>query len=317
MSKIAFILAIIAIIAPITWDHLKAQTGIEVHLLQTAKLVEPSEKLDKLEIRYDGKVVTKVTRVTFSVVNSGRIPITKADFITPLIVRFPDSAELLDIRVNKRIPSDTEVKITESFNEGSFNLAFELLNPGDQIIFTALLGGEYTKMNASARVVNMPQLVVIDRSRDEERRSKVTTLIYVIGGISFLFLLSSISIFLSEIGENPKTKRDLLLSNNRFSSLKTKDEYLEFVLNDELSKPLSLNARQDLRAEIFAVNETEFDAPTRARFNRLIASEIASPGLKETLLPLCVAAISIFGLWYACSNIYEAYYVIKLSNLQP
>ncbi len=314
MTVITLIIGAVGIVTPIAWDYLKSRTMIEVQLLQAAKLLEPSEKIEKLEIRYDGKPIARVTRVMFAITNTGRTPIRAADFVTPLTVRFPTTAEMLDVRIERKIPADIEIKKIENFIDGSINVGFELLNPGDYVVFAVLLGGDFTKMNASARVANMPEILLTDRSKDGERKAKVSWWIYPLGLFSLLFfLMGSVAIFTIVPAER-KLKQKIKTGEYKFPIFTTKAEYRAFIRKGELSSLLSDTSTNYFEQKLNNLrNEDISNEKIRAELNELIAAQAVGNNMSI----FGVIFLIIFptaSLWYVTSTLYEAFTTIKIVN---
>ena len=111
-SIITVVLGALGVGAPIGWDWYKSRKALEVQLLNLTKIIDPAEKLEKLEIRYAGELIPSLSRVTFSIVNTGRTPIEGSHFVSPVTITFSDKARLLEVKTERREPENLDVQQT-------------------------------------------------------------------------------------------------------------------------------------------------------------------------------------------------------------
>ncbi len=107
-------------------------------------------ELSSLELTYKGAPVSRLTAVTIEVRNSGTRPIQKADFESPVVLRFQDPSNILAVTLSERAPQDLKPVITMDSTGVSF--APLLLNPGDRFRLTAQIRGEFNEPTVEARI---------------------------------------------------------------------------------------------------------------------------------------------------------------------
>ena len=195
LTIFGIVVAIVGIIVPIAWDHYKSRSALELQHLATITLVEKTEGLDKLKILYDGRPITSVSRLTFALVNSGRTPIRKEDLVLAPTLRFTNTVELLEFHTERLVPNNLQVDSDLNATNLTLSLSFPLLNPSDLVQFSVLVAGRPPSYEASARIVGVNSLTVIDRAKElEKERRRVSWNVYVSGILGVFFLLGAAAI---------------------------------------------------------------------------------------------------------------------------
>lgn len=100
------------ILAPIIWDLYKTTSALELHHVSNIKLVESVELFEKLQLTYDGRPVSTLSRHTFSLINTGRTPILKNALILPPTLEFQGNVEILEVIEDATSPQDLDVTYT-------------------------------------------------------------------------------------------------------------------------------------------------------------------------------------------------------------
>jgi len=113
---------------------------LSYEIIFNSPLLSSSKELEgKIQITFDGKPVSNIQLVEIKLINSGNVPITKADYEREVIFNFGDKAKILTADVAKTEPNSIKIwtHLLYANNFASFNGV--LLNPGDKIFFKFLL----------------------------------------------------------------------------------------------------------------------------------------------------------------------------------
>ena len=97
----------------------------------------PAERLKNLAFLVGERRVSNIELATVRITNSGSAPIPRSDFDEDLIVQFPEKAELLTAEVRRTVPEAMKIDATQS--KTRFVIKPMLLNPGDEIVVSAVL----------------------------------------------------------------------------------------------------------------------------------------------------------------------------------
>ena len=192
----------LGVVAPILWDLWNSRSEITLTLRQSATLVQKEQALEKLAIQYGGKPIDALSKIVFSLENTGRTAITNEDVITPLQLSFSE-AEVLEVNVGKSSPTDLGAQLEHDNKE--VRIRFPLFNSGDAIEFNVLLSGKNVAYSASARIKNIKRLNVINEDDQVRIKKKPGVGVYFVGVLSLLF----IAVFVSLVGEEKRKRRTL------------------------------------------------------------------------------------------------------------
>ncbi|MDB2705432.1 hypothetical protein N9Y67_02700 [Pseudomonadota bacterium] len=110
LTIFGLLLASIGIVAPIAWDWWSSSSGLTLTPLQETVLVEKKANVDDLEIIYKGSRVENLSKVVFSLKNTGRLPIVKDDLIEPLNLTF-SSGSILNATIESTNPSNLKAAV--------------------------------------------------------------------------------------------------------------------------------------------------------------------------------------------------------------
>jgi len=153
----------VGIVGPIISSWYTERIAVELQLLAQSALVDGASELEKLQVTYDKRLVSGLSRVELNLVNTGRKSIRAGDVVSPITIAV-DSGRILDVRTEQLIPLDLQVSYRFDPSRRSLTMAAPLLNPGDGIRFTLLV--EYTpppRVSASARIVGLHAITLTDR----------------------------------------------------------------------------------------------------------------------------------------------------------
>lgn len=179
ITSITIILALLALITPVLWDIYMRRAALELHHLSSITLLD-DPNIKKLEILYEGKSITNVTKQTFLLKNSGQLPILREHIVEPLKISFLGIRKILDINISSANPDNLELHFNISENQDSITIDFPLLNPGDFAYFSVLTIGYYSSVDfkASARITNVKGLDIIRKAETTKKKLKRITYFY-------------------------------------------------------------------------------------------------------------------------------------------
>lgn len=228
---VGLLIAAVGVVAPIGWDLYKSRASVEVQLLSTVRLVDPTEKLEKLEIRYSGEIIPDISRVTIAIANTGRIPIQEKDFISPIVISFPEKVRLLDVKIDRRSATDLDVNYSVDLKAREVKTRFPLLNPNDYVQFGVLLTGQPLGIATRGRIVGVSgQLPFLDFSNKRKPEGKSVNLWTVIpvGFFSALLAIAAVG-FLPWALSEYRLRIKIQKGDYQLPNLPDKDAYLSYV----------------------------------------------------------------------------------------
>ena len=173
----------------LSFGVLSARTLISVH----------NSLSNRVSVTLDGRSVKDVSLVVFALKNSGNAPIRSADFQRPLHFRFASSTNLLSVEITRRSPSNLEALV--SVDGDTASLAPLLLNPGEHIVFQALIAGRDQNVSCDARIEGISTVTRLRRGAAPEKKDiyqRVGAIVISIpfqAGLVWFFLSMSDSIF--------------------------------------------------------------------------------------------------------------------------
>lgn len=223
-SIITLVLAVLGISVPILWDLWKSYAAIEVQHIQTTNLTDSSKTVSKLEYRFDGQTVPNLSEATIVVVNNGRTPIRSEDVKSPLTIKLPPSAKILEYRIESKYPKDLVFSTDKTQAPNELTLSFPLLNPNDAVRFSVLFSGDAGNIEATARISGVSKISVIDKSDETRRVPKKFTF------VTFLLLTGCFAC--------------IALWNEMKSSSGYQERFLTAVHNNEWVIPTGITGRQ-------------------------------------------------------------------------
>jgi len=157
------ILPALAILVPIGWSLYRERIAVELQLLSQSVLVDAAQTLKKVQVTYDQRTVPGLSRVELGLVNTGRKAIRSQDVTTPITVVI-DSGRILDVLTDRLMPENLQVHFTVDTTRQSVVVTTPLLNPGDGVRFTLLIGRTLPPhVSASARIVGLHRVSLADR----------------------------------------------------------------------------------------------------------------------------------------------------------
>jgi len=202
IGAIATVVSVIVFILVSLRQNVRKEVSYE-ELSNTSLVRKEVMKSDKLEIKYDGRLVEAVNLINLRITNSGNQPITKADYEQPITVNLGDQSEILDVEITKRNPKT----LSPALRPSSKNLEIEpcLLNPKDSVTLKMLVS-KAGKLTVNARIAGVKE---IRNATDIESTSvwEFATQTVVLTAISIALF---IGIFYSSIVQGGQTTTTVL-----------------------------------------------------------------------------------------------------------
>ncbi|MDD2776379.1 MAG: hypothetical protein PHU06_10515 [Gallionella sp.] len=293
------LLAGLGIVVPIVWDYYKTTSAIELVLTGKSTIISKPEKMNGLVITYDGESLEELSRITFSIINTGRSPIGKKDVVSPIVVSFAKEAGVIDVKIDSMQPPNLGANLIFDKAVGSTTFDFPLLNPNDRIHFSVLAKTSNIKFNAAARIAGVSSLGVKDISDDKTKKIRPWT-IYPVGFFSVLFLMVAFSMLLKDYPNERRVKRALKSRVFDLPLYQIKSDLIDWV-----SSTIGFLTNKDRDAVIlfidnFSDSELTNDI-TRTRIMDSIQHAVnrAQSNLQTGLLTMI---LSFWGLWYVFTN---------------
>ncbi len=163
IALIGLALAGAGIVAPILWDVYKSRAGLELRVLGTAILANDVGRIEKLSFTYSGKRISRLNKLDFALVNTGRSPIRLSDVLEAVQIHL-DSGAALEARVERVAPVNVRAILTVDSSGSVVTISFPLLNPSDQIFFNILASDTPHLRSVFGRIAGISEVKVVDRS---------------------------------------------------------------------------------------------------------------------------------------------------------
>jgi hypothetical protein len=201
------------------------------NLVSVSNIVIPG-----LQMNYEGKAITSLTKMRFVLRNEGASAIKAEDVKEPIKLEFANDVQLLSSIVERTMPEKFSFTATLTSDRKLVECKFNLLNSGDEAYFAVYVHNSSTKIpNLTCRIVDVKQPAIsIEQIRRREPlgfiantgiRSAIYWILSVLHGALAVLLLvvwlgEAIRFIRSSIWESRYRKRFLSLC----SELEEKDE---------------------------------------------------------------------------------------------
>lgn len=229
IAMIGILVGIFGVLGPIAWDYYKTKSEIQMRVIGPRTIISKPEKLDGLEISYNGEPVDDLSQTQFSVTNIGRTPILKKDIVSPISIIFSDSSDIIDATIDKMQPPDIGASLQFDKATGTVVLRLSLFNPGDRVDFSVLARKRDTEFTSTMRIAGVPPLTVIhDLSYDEPIKNRPWA-VYPVGIFSFLLMILSSTVGLNQSCKERRVKSQVKAGTFSLPAYKTKDRWLSWV----------------------------------------------------------------------------------------
>jgi hypothetical protein len=157
-----------------------------------------------LHVEFHNQPITSLSKLSFSLRNTGAAAIKGNDVMEPVRLQFPSGTKLLSATVERTLPQQFSFSATVPPEGREVLLAFSLLNAGDEAQFSVyVLNSSLQQPILLGRVVDVPQMIysdgvggasnvtsrVVPRIRSHPLRSALRwTLSIIFGAIAALFV---------------------------------------------------------------------------------------------------------------------------------
>lgn len=142
-----------------------------------------SEDVSGLEVSMNGRRLTSPHLAVINLEHQGTRPILASEFESPLELKVSDGAELIQVQVVAKVPSELEPKVTMTGT--SLVLQPLLLNPGDVVTLSVLSSGTKPKFLARGRIAGVSTIGLVDPDTERIQSTQFAALLI----ISFLGLV--------------------------------------------------------------------------------------------------------------------------------
>lgn len=160
-QSVGALLALLAILASF-WIYKLQQQRKELAfgVISTRRLLTVADELStRVTVHLDGRQVRDLHLLVFGLKNSGTVAVRPEDFERPLRIVF-DSGEIVSASVSSERPYGLGTSLTVSAS--TVELTPLLMNANDQVLVQILLSAPAPNYSASARVVDVPELVPVE-----------------------------------------------------------------------------------------------------------------------------------------------------------
>ncbi len=118
---------------------------------------------------FRGQPIYSLSKMTFTLRNTGSAAVRSQDVSEPVHLQFPVSAKLLNVSVEKTSPLKFSFFAKSIPETSQVELDFPLLNSGDEGTFSVyLLNSDPQQPSFEGRVVDVPQLVYVESSQNAD-----------------------------------------------------------------------------------------------------------------------------------------------------
>lgn len=160
-QSVGALLALLAILASF-WIYKLQQQRKELAfgVVSTRRLLTVADEVStRVTVQLDGREVRDLHLLVFGLKNSGTVAVRPEDFERPLCIVFA-SGEILSASVSSERPHGLGASLTVS--PSTVELTPLLMNANDQVLVQVLLSAPTPNYSASARVVDVPELVPVE-----------------------------------------------------------------------------------------------------------------------------------------------------------
>ena len=189
-SVIAIIAICVAILIAYFSNFWRNRKSLSYEIISNTPLLSSNELIrERLQILYDDVAVKNVHLLIIKLMNDGKQPIIKTDFIKPLNFKLPEQSKILSFETLELKPKNLDVEL--NFSENNLFLKTDLLNSKDSITLKIIASSYDFNIMADARIVGVKEINRINSNIRSVKRNYA----FLIG----IFLISSLIsvIFLS------------------------------------------------------------------------------------------------------------------------
>lgn len=157
-TAVSAIAAVASFLLPVIFFFTGRDTKeLTVETVSHSVLVDLSNPaLSSLKPTYNDVSVDRLTVATIEIRNTGTRPIERADFESPIVLRFNNALDVLAATLSEKKPGDLTPIITSDMN--GISIAPLLLNPGDLFRLTIQIRGIFSEPAVDARISGVPSI---------------------------------------------------------------------------------------------------------------------------------------------------------------
>lgn len=295
VSIIGVLVAILGIVAPITWDYYKTKSEVELRVIEQSLIISKPKKLDGLVITYHDKPLEELSKTVFVVTNTGGTPILKKDVAIPISIKFPKDSNILDVKLEGMQPKDLGALLHYDQNSQSITLDFPLLNPGDRVDFSVLAGTHNIEFLPGGRIAGVQSLKIVKEALQEKVNKSPSWIVYTVAFFSILLIIISIEgfrAFFKEIKFKAKLKRGQFT----LPDLKTRNECINWV-NSYFSFTTK-SERGSLIVLLRKLPDTDNFSTTHHEEILSAIKEMSDNAISNFIVLIIVLAIALLGILY-------------------
>lgn len=138
----------------------KKELSYEILLKRQLTNIDSAEKnWPGIKISYEGVDVSTGSFLTLAITNTGKLPIKREDFDSPILIHIPEKDSIVSFQTAFAFPSNLDVTLTRS-KEG-LAAAPLLLNPGDRFVVEVFSRIPLEITDVTSRVVGLPKITLV------------------------------------------------------------------------------------------------------------------------------------------------------------
>lgn len=293
-TLLGLILAALGVAAPIVWDWWSTKSELTLTKDQRVNLFEKKTSIDGLSVTYLDHEVENLSKIVFTLENTGRTPIENSDLVSLPTLKITEG-KLLSASIDLMTPENLGAALTQT--EKTVAISFPLLNPEDSITFSTLISGKNFSYQIESRVKNISAIISLDENDQIRIRSSFGITTYIVGFFVVLFFIT----FIGLATQTPRRNRAhrAILQNSTPARCGEKLSTVISYIDNELSF-LSKLKRKKLKA-IAQKSDSHLDEETTEELQEALRSIISSenPGGGAFICLIIVSS----GIYYIYSNI--------------
>jgi hypothetical protein len=164
------LLALVVAVTSLIFTFAARKKELTCTLIGTTKLVsvDVGGIHPDLKVEFHGDHVQSLTRMSFSLKNTGAAAVKAEDVREPVHLKYPASVKILSATVDKTGPQEFAFGVKAAPETSEIQCQFPLLNAGDEAIFSVyLINSEPAVPTFSGRIVDVPKLIFDDTSTQQ------------------------------------------------------------------------------------------------------------------------------------------------------
>lgn len=278
-------------------------TDLTISLHSSDIIVEKKSMIEDVVITYKGNELNQLTKSIFKYKNTGKTPFLEKDLVSPLTIHL-DKA-ILSTKIDSTIPQGLNPTIMSTNN--TITVKLNLLNPDDEIIFSALTDGVITDFSVDSRVVGVKEINKIVMAPQSDVDDKKGIAYYVVWILFSLCIIGLFPIF-KDYKIERKYRKLAKIEQIDFSSLKMAADYSNFIKNNLSFFDSKTKNKLVKFVETYKIHGNEFLSPeSREIINSVLLEEI-----KSNNSSLGALILILFIMFFSAAYLFDLMKYIKL-----